>query len=76
MIYTESLAQSGQFCGYDPFLLSLSTSYFLLTLFSLPRSFPDGSVVKNLPANAGATGDMGFILEWRRSPGEGNGNPV
>jgi len=34
--------------------------------------FPGGSVVKNLPANAG---DMGSIPGWGRSPGEGNGNP-
>ena len=34
-----------------------------------------GSVVKNLPANAGATGDMGLIPGLGRSPGGGNGNP-
>ena len=27
-------------------------------------SFPGGSVVKNLPANARATGDMGSSLGW------------
>ena len=35
--------------------------------------FPDGSVVKNLPANAG---DLGLIPELGRSQGEGNGNPL
>ena len=35
--------------------------------------FPDGSVVKNLPAN---TEDMGLIPGWGRSPGEGNGNAL
>ena len=35
--------------------------------------FPGGSVVKNLPANAG---DAGWIPRLRRSPGEGNGNPL
>ena len=35
--------------------------------------FPDGSVVKNLPANAG---DAGLIRGLGRSPGEGNGNPL
>ena len=30
-------------------------------------------VVKNPPANAG---DSGLILKSRRSPGEGNGNPL
>ena len=27
--------------------------------------FPGGSVVKNLPANAGDIRDMGFILGWK-----------
>ena len=35
--------------------------------------FPGGSVVKNLPANAG---DTGLIPGSGRSPGEGNGNPL
>ena len=34
--------------------------------------FPGGSVVKNLPGNAG---DMGSISGSGRSLGEGNGNP-
>ena len=34
--------------------------------------FPGGSVVKNLPDNAG---DVGSTLESGRSPGKGNGNP-
>ena len=33
--------------------------------------FPGGSVIKNLPANAG---DVGLIPASGRSPGEGNGN--
>ena len=35
--------------------------------------FPGGSVIKNLPANAG---DVGSIPELGRSPGEGNGSPL
>ena len=35
--------------------------------------FPSGSVVKNLPANAG---DVDSIPGSGRSPGEGNGNPL
>ena len=31
-------------------------------------------MVKNLPASAGNTGDMGLIPGWGRSPGVGNGN--
>ena len=34
--------------------------------------FPGGSVVKDLPANAG---DMGSTPGSERSPGEGNGSP-
>ena len=33
-------------------------------------------VVKNPPANAGDTKDMGSILGLRRYPGEGSGNPL
>ena len=36
-------------------------------------SFPDGSVLKNPPANAG---DTGSIPGSERSPGGGNGNPL
>ena len=36
-------------------------------------SFPGGSVVKNLPANAG---DPSSVPGWRISPGEGNCNPL
>ena len=36
--------------------------------------FPGGSVVKNLPANAGATGDVGLIPGLGRSPRGGHGN--
>ena len=35
--------------------------------------FPGGSVVKNLPANAG---DSGLTPGSGRSPGEGNGNSL
>ena len=35
--------------------------------------FPGGSVVKASACNAG---DLGSIPGWRRSPGEGNGNPL
>ena len=35
---------------------------------------PRGSVVKNLPANAGDTGDKGSVSELGRAPEGGNGN--
>jgi len=49
-----------------------------LFTFTLPYKslgFPGGSVVKNPPASAGATGDAGSHPGLGRSPGEGNGNP-
>ena len=35
-----------------------------------------GTVVKNLPADAGDTRDVGSIPGSGRSPGGGNGNPL
>ena len=46
---------------------------------SYARGFPDDSEVKNLPANAGDTGnirDTGSIPGSGRSPGGGHGNPL
>ena len=40
------------------------------------QGFPGGSVVQNLPASAGDTGDTGLIPGLGRSRGEGNGNPL
>ena len=37
-------------------------------------SFPGGSVVKNLPVNAGDTRDKRSVPGLGRSPGGGNGN--
>ena len=44
-------------------------------MYSLPSmfGFPGGSVVRNLPANAG---DADFIPGSGRAPGEGNGNSL
>ena len=45
-----------------------------LSLFHVQcKNFPDGSMVKNLPANAG---DLDSIPGSGRSPGEGNGKPL
>ena len=41
-----------------------------------PIDFSVGSVVKNLPASAGARGDGSSITESGRSPRGGNGNPL
>ena len=39
----------------------------------LTGGFPGGSVVKNLPSNAG---DMNLIPGSQKSPGEGDGKPL
>ena len=49
---------------------------FVLHVVTKPQGFPGGSVVKNLPANAGNTGDAGSIPMSERSPGGGNGDPL
>ena len=36
--------------------------------------FPDGTMIKNLPASAGVTGDMGLSPGSERSPGGRHGN--
>ena len=38
--------------------------------------FPGSSVVKNRPANTGGARDAGSMPGSKRSPGEGNGNPL
>ena len=40
------------------------------------RGFPGGEVVKNPPAGAGSTSDVGLIPGLGISPGVGNGNPL
>ena len=48
----------------------------MLCISILATGFPRAIVVKNLPAYAGAAGDMGLIPGLGRYPGEGNGNPL
>ena len=51
----------------------VSWSLLILTVLFTALGFPGGSVVKNLPANAG---DAGLIPNLRRSPRKGNGHPL
>ena len=46
------------------------------TYIYIYQGFPGGTVVKNLPANAGDERDTGLIPGLGRSPGEGRGNPL
>ena len=48
-------------------IFSLIPAYF-------SGGFPDGSAVKNPPANVGDTGHMASVPRLGESPGEGNGN--
>ena len=56
-----------------PLVLLTKEKTFYRSLTFL-EGFPGGSAVKNPPANAGDTGDLGLIPGPGRSPGEGNGN--
>ena len=47
-----------------------------IVLYICTQGFPGSTVVKNLPANAGDAKNAGSMPEWRRSPGEGNCNPL
>ena len=51
----------------------VSTTSHFKAYYYIIWGFSGGSVVKNLPANAG---DMGSTSGSRRSPGEKNGNPL
>ena len=59
----------------DNYLCSIQL-HFSVPHFPYSKVTPDGSVVKNLPDNAGETGDVGSILGLGRFPGGGNGNPL
>ena len=52
-----------------------SQSEVHLTNYTLSSCFPGGAVMKNLPANAGDTGDASLIPGLGRSLGVGNSNP-
>ena len=54
--------------GESMALVPLASFFFF---FNFILKFTDGSVVKNLPANAGL---RGLIPRSGKSPGEGNGN--
>ena len=65
-------------CDLTRSILSLTKYSLILTFPSLYSDiklpFPEGAMVKNLPANAGDA--PGSIPESERFPGGGNGNPL
>ena len=48
----------------------------MMTGYHSARGFLEGSVVKNLPPNAGDSGHPVLTPGLGRSPGEGSGNPL
>ena len=60
----------------DRELLSKTYNELLKPNNKKTKGFPGGTVVKNLPANTGDTGDVGSIPGWGRSPRGGNSNPL
>ena len=62
--------------GVFAYYLSISQKLPIWELILRYRAFPGGSLVKNLSANAGDSGDVGLIPVLGRSPGGENGNPL
>ena len=56
--------------------LKMYNSHFEINHYLSAALIPGGTMVKNLPANAGDTRDEGLIPGLGRSPGGGHGNPV
>ena len=56
--------------------MEVNTWLILITETNLSLGLPGGSVVKNPPANAEDTGDVGSVFGFGRSPAGGEGNPV
>ena len=55
--------------------MCLNCTELYIFFHSIPAGFPGGSVVKNPPANAEATGGAGSILGQEDPLEKGNGNP-
>ena len=76
LTYTHHPFDILKYLNFQPFVYTGKTSMTLISQLLTKRScflgFPGGSVVKNLPGNAG---DVGSIPRLGRSPGEENGNP-
>ena len=63
-------------CNYNVYSHSILCVLYILHIIYIYLGFPDGSVVKNLPATAGDPRDMGSFPGLGRSHGEGNGNQL
>ena len=81
-VFSNTTVQKHQFFGAQLSLWSNSFIYIYIYTYIYIYvciciySFPGGLVVKNLPANAEVTREVGSISGLGRSPGGGNGNPL
>ena len=62
------------FLDYMPANIPASIAYSFAAVRG--KGFPGGSLVKNMPANAGDAGDMGLIPGLGRFPGAASGNTL
>ena len=60
----------------SPLFSRVETHYDQLSSLEFKAQFSAGTVVKNLPANAGGAGDVDSSPGLGRSPRGGNGNPL
>ena len=74
--YILLLQNSHQFCSQKSSMWFISVCFDYHCLFRYDWYFPSASVVKNPPANAGDTVDLGSMSGWGRSPGGENGNSL
>ena len=82
LLYIEWINNKVLLCSTENYIQYATISHnrkehvkeeFIYMYVKLNQGFPDGSVVKTLPANAG---DTSSVSESGRSPGEGNDNPL
>ena len=64
------------FTHYSKYWVQCSFNYRFICLYAYVAGFPNGTMVKNPPANAGNASDTGLILGSGRSLGVGNSNPL
>ena len=75
-VYEHNLSIGGSHHGVTRLQIRFFLFFFHCLWVWRRGCIPGGSVVKNMPANAGDTEDAGSIPGSGRSPGAGNGNPI
>ena len=75
LFHVSLSCQHPDFVAWGSFASSVGNLVILRKL-SFPWGFPGGTVIKNLPANAGDTRDTSSMLGLGRSTGGGHGHPL